>query len=260
MLNRFAKFALPFLVLLSFSFNAVADDAAKNLLQESIKAHGGIEAWRSNGVLKFQWIYHISDKGKVVDTTQQVDPVSMSAKHSIANSEGKFGFVDGEYWQYPADLNFNPPPRFWTLTPIYFLGIPFVFDDDKTNLEILSDKKEFNKKQYTQLKITFEKSAGDSPDDYYVLLIDPETKLTRGAYYTVTSPLVNKTGKVVEKFISLDNLKDIKGLKLSSGHRTYRMDAGVIGDQMRYTEVKGVEFLPRAGVDFSASKEAKIIN
>ena len=40
---------------------------------------------------------------------------------------------------------------------------------------------EFEGKDCTQVKVTYDKAAGDSPDDYYVLLLDPETKLTRGA-------------------------------------------------------------------------------
>ncbi len=264
MLNhKFTVILSLFIYLTSCSQNNLKDvtksDPARTLVRQSIKAHGGIDTWRSKGVLKFRWAYHMSDLGKVVDTTQIVDIKSMDAIHQAASSETKFGRSQGKYWISPQDATFTPPAKFWTLTPIYFLGIPFIFEDDNANFEMLSEDKEFDGKSYEQVKITYDASAGDSPDDYYVLLIDPTNKLTKGAYYTVTNPLVNKTGEVVEKFISLDDLKDIKGVKLSSGHTTYKMDSGIIGKKMRYTVVSEVEFLSKNDVDFSIPSEAKVI-
>jgi len=260
------KLFLTFCIFLTSCSNQISmedalNDEGRTLIRQSIIAHGGIDNWRNSGVLKFRWVYHMSDMGKIVDTIQFVDPVSMSALHQVANTNIEFGYNAGKYWIYPAESAFNPSPRFWSLTPIYFLGIPFVFEDDKANFEILSESIAFEGKQYLQLKITYDKSAGDSPDDYYVLLIDPVTKLTRGAYYTVTSPIVNKGNKKSqEKFISLDGLKYINGVKLSSGHKTYRMSSGVIGEQMRYTEVLDVEFLPRENIDFNIPKTSRILN
>jgi hypothetical protein len=84
-----------------------------------------------------------------------------------------------------------------------------------------------------------------------VLLIDPETKLTRGTYYIVTHPLVAPNGPGPEKFISLDNLIDVDGIQLASGLRTFSMTDGQIGAQMRFTKVSDVKYLPRDNVDLS---------
>jgi len=257
-------FTASFLFLASFitqKIEAETTDAARALVRESIKAHGGIEKWRSNGALKFRWTYHMTDAGKVVDSVQTVDPVSMNAFHTVPNSDEMFGHSNGKYWVSEADIKFFPPPRFWTLTPIYFLGIPFVFEDDNANFELLSDKKEFKGKKYSQVKITYRAGAGDSPDDYYVLLIDPDTKLTRGAYYTVTHPLLYKGGELVEKFISLDKLTNVDGLSLAGGHQSFSMSSGVISKKViRHTDISEVEFLPREDVDFSIPNGAKLLD
>ena len=245
------------------SANAEAQETnpGRKLLMESIDAHGGIEKWRSNGALQFRWTYHMSDLGKVVDSVQIVDPNTFAAVHSVPNSEVKFGRndADGRYWIHPDSAEFGIPPQFWTLTPIYFIGIPFVFDDEGANLELLDETKSFEGKDYTQVKITYQASAGESPDDHYVLLIDPATKLVKGAYYTVTNPLVFKGGTPIEKFITLDNLTDIDGLLLAGGHKTYTMTDGKIEDQLRYTEISQVAFLERDKTDFSAPTGAKFL-
>lgn len=227
---------------------------------DAIEAHGGIEKWRSNGALQFRWKYHMTDRDKVADSLQIVDPVSFEALHTVPGRPLKFGRAnDGRYWVSPPEQNFFPPVQFWTLTPLYFIGIPFVFADDQINYELLDEPKEFQGKDYTQVKLTYSASAGESPDDYYVLLIDPETKVVRGTYYTVTNPLVYQGGPIIEKFLTLDDLQEVAGLKLAGGHKTYTMTDGVIGDQLRYTEVSQVKFLDRDKVDFTPPADAQFL-
>ena len=152
-----------------------------------------------------------------------------------------------------------PPVKFWALTPYYFIGIPFLFSDESANFELLADTMEFEGKEYTQVKITYDADAGDSPDEYYVLLIDSETKLTRGAYYTVTNKLVAPNGPGPVKFISLDNLTNIDEVMLASGHLTMEMTDDKIGDQMRFSEVSGVKFIPKKNFNLSIPDKDLII-
>ena len=225
---------------------------------ESIKAHGGADKWYGNGQLQFQWTYHMTDRGPdaIVDTVQTVDPKTLAVKHEVVGKDITFGLNDGVDWIRPKDAKFTPPVRFWALTPTYFLGIPFVFNDENATFELLPDKMAFEGKDYSQVKITYNEKAGDSPDDYYVLLIDPETKVTRGAYYTVTNKSLGRDKVGPPKFISLDDLKDVDGVMLAGGHRTFAMndDATEIADQMRFTEVSGVKWLKEGTVDLSVPK------
>ncbi|QTN31526.1 hypothetical protein HZ994_04020 [Akkermansiaceae bacterium] len=226
-------------------------DEARRLVMESIEAHGGTERWYGNGQLQFRWKYHMTDKGPeaVVDTVQTFDPGTMAVMHEVEGKDIRFGMNGGVFWIRPEAAEFSPPPRFWALTPIYFLGIPFVFNDPGASFELLPETMEFEGKESTQVKVTYDMSACDTPDDYYVLLIDPETKLTRGAYYIVTSDLVAKDGIGPPKFITLDDLQDVGGVKLAGGHRTFSMENGKLGEQMRFTEVSGVKWLPKGTVD-----------
>ncbi len=234
----------------------------KQLVMESIAAHGGIEKWRSNGLLQFRWTYHMTDRGATADSIQTIDPLNFAAVHTVPGTDTSFGrATDGRYWIHPADAQFMPPVQFWALTPVYFLGIPFVFDDDQISFELLPETKSFEGKEYPQVKLTYADTAGESPDDHYVLLIDPDTKLVRGTYYTVTNPLVYKGGPIVEKFLTLDNLQEVDGLKLAGAHRTFAMPDGEIAtEQMRYTDVSQVSFVDRSTIDFTPPEEARFLD
>ncbi len=239
-----------------FTLQAEETEKGRALVMESIEAHGGKEKWYGSGQLQFRWKYHMTDRGAdaVVDTVQTVDTKTLAVKHQVVGKDITFGMNGGVDWIRPEGAEFTPPPRFWALTPIYFLGIPFVFNDENANFEVLPESMEFEGKDYTQVKVTYNKEAGDSPDDYYVLLIDPETKFTRGAYYTVTNDLIVRDDVGPPKFISLDDLQDVGGVKLAGGHRTFAMQEGKIGEQMRFTEVSDVKWLPQGTVDLSVPK------
>ena len=257
-------FCLLLLSLSSCQKNPELDSSAKDsnddreLLHATIAAHGGLEKWYSNGLFQFRWKYNMLDKGLTVNTLQTVDPSTLNVIHQVADSDIQFGIHEGQSWIHPAEATFKPHPKFWALTPTYFIGIPFIFNDPNAHFQTLEDTMSFEGKEYTQLKITYNDKAGDSPDDYYVLLIDPETKLTRGAYYTVTNPLV-LDGKPPgpPKFITLDGLEDFHDLQLATSHRTFYMEESGIGEIMRNTEISEMKFLPKKSIDFSIPEAAK---
>ena len=239
----------------------VKSNPGRKLVMESIAAHGGLDKWYGNGQFQFQWTYYQTDKGPdvVLDSIQTVDTKTLAVVHTVPESDTTFGWNAGKSWINEGGA-FKAPPQFWSLLPYYFVGIPFVFNDENAIFELLADKKSFEGKEYDQVKITYSKDAGESPDDYYVLLIDPESKLVRGAYYTVTHPLVvGPDGPGPEKFISLDNLKEFSGVKVGTGNRTFMMTDGKIGEQMRYSEVKGIKFLSAGTMDLSIPSDAKML-
>lgn len=237
-----------------------AEVAGRKLLDESIAAHGGMEKWHDNGLLTFRWQYHMTDKDKIVDTISIVDPTSLDVVQTAQDSDILFGQSEGKTWIFPKDAEFTPPPKFWALTPFYFIGIPFVFDDPGVTATLLPETIKFEGRDWPQVKITYSEDSGDSPDDHYVLLIDPETKITRGAYYTVTNPLVYDGGELVEKLITLDNLQDVNGVQLAHGHITYSMTKGMVDHQMRHTKVSGVQWLSRDTADLSVPEDVKILD
>lgn len=225
------------------------------LLLESINAHGGLEKWFSNGLLKFRWVYHMSDVGKVVDTTQTVDTWSSRAVHTINGSEVSFGWDGKSGWTAPADAEVFPPASFWALTPYYFVGVPHVLADPGTVHEKLSEDITYEGTAYQQVKVTYKSGTGETPDDYYIALIHPETKHVKAVRYIVTDQRVTQ-GKPAspEKLITYEGWYDLNGVLFPKSHLSYKMKDGVIGEKIRHAEVKEAEFLGEKPISFSAPK------
>ncbi len=57
-------------------------------------------------------------------------------------------------------------------TPFYFFGMPFVFADPGAVHESLG-RKSFQGQEYDAVRVTFQKGTGDTPDDFYLLYLDP---------------------------------------------------------------------------------------
>ncbi len=242
------------------SSTRLAQSEGGQLILDSVDAHGGLERWFSNGPLHFRWVYRLDDKGPdaVVDTEQTIDPWSSKAVHTVPSKPGvSFGWNDGKAWINPADAEFTPPPSFWALTPYYFVGLPFVLADPGTNFELLADI-DFAGESYRQVKVTYDSGTGDSPDDYYIALIDPETKLLRGVRYIVTSPVVAPDGPGPEKFLTHEGLHEVDGILLPTSHLTYEVEGDTIGEVIRTAEVSNTKFLGPESVDFTIPDTAKI--
>lgn len=226
---------------------------------DAIRAHGGLDTWLSNQVLQFRWTYHMSDLGPdmKISSLQRVDTSSYEAAHEISGSEVRFGWTGEDAWIYPPDSPLQPHPRFWSLTPYYFVGIPFVFADLNAQFEKLPTSFDFEGNSYQQVKVTYNANAGDSPDDYYILLIDPGSKQVVGARYIVTSPLVAPNGPLPEKLITLEGFESHGGILLPTKHRTFNMVGDQSGEHIRDAEATDYNWLSRAEVDFSIPDSAK---
>lgn len=234
------------------------ENEAGSKVWDSVEAHGGLENWLDAGLLEFRWLYRMLDKGSnaVINTLQCVDPASMKAVHDLPDSETRFGWDGNTAWIQPADAKFPVPPRFWALTPFYFVGIPFVFADLNAKFADAPDI-EFEGTTYQQVKVTYASHAGDAPDDYYILLINPKTKLVAGARYIVTSKLVAPNGPGPEKLITLDGLHQVGPVMIPASHRTFSMQGDTIGDEMRDATVSEIRWRGREEVDFAKPAGAK---
>jgi hypothetical protein len=244
------------------STTRLAKSEGGQLILDSIDAHGGLKRWFSNGPLHFRWIYHRTDQGpdSVVDTIQTADPWSSKVVHTVPAQPGvSFGWDGENSWIDPADAEFGTPPAFWALTPYYFVALPFALADPGTNFEVLPDI-DFEGKSYRQVKVTYDAGTGDSPDDYYIAAIDPDTNRLRGVRYVVTSPVLGRTGPGPEKFLTHEGLTEFDGVLLPTSHVTYEMNGDQIGEEMRTAQVTETKFLGDEEVDFTIPKTAKTLD
>jgi hypothetical protein len=237
----------------------LAQNEGGQLMAQAIEAHGGLKHWLKNEVLEFRWIYHMNDRGPDVktNTLQRVDTSTFEAVHKMADSDIRFGWTGTEAWLQTADAPApRLSPRFWALTPYYFVGIPFVFADINANYEKLPDNFELEGTTYQQVKVTYNPGTGDAPDDYYIVLINPETKMVGGARYIVTSPIVVRNGPGPEKLITLEAFTKLGGVSLPTKHRSFTMNGDTVGEHIRDAEALEYKWLKRADVDFEAPEDS----
>lgn len=193
----------------------------------AINAHGGLEKWYAQSPLYYHFNYRPTDpKQTVRDSYILNDYVSARAAHTSADQEGvTYGFDGKDAWYVaPEGVEPSVSPRFWSLTPYYFVGIPFVFADEGINFEQLPDA-EWEGTKYSKIKITYASGTGDADGDYYVIWINPETKQVDALNYIVSYPGFFKNGgHTPEKLMVLSGTTTVDGITLPTGYTTRMSD------------------------------------
>lgn len=209
----------------------------------AIEAHGGLSNWFSNGPISFHFDYQPLDGGTRRDSYQTVDQWSVRAVHEVAsNREVKYGWNGKHAWSYPDTANVGVNPRFWSTTPFYFVGLPFVLADEGIILEQL-EPKEFKGETYDLIKASYESGIGDAPDDYYVIYIDPETKKMGGLRYIVSYPgFFPDGGNSPEKFMEILGLQKSQGISVPTGYHTHWFKDNEVAEHITKIDVTDVSF------------------
>ncbi|QDG53170.1 hypothetical protein FIV42_21210 [Persicimonas caeni] len=220
---------------------------AGTLVWKSIEAHGGLQRWFENGPLHFRFDYRPLGEGKPRDTYQTVDTWSSRARHQMADDRDvEFGWDGEQAWQKPADADIALNPRFWALTPYYFVAMPFVLGDPGVNLELVGDE-ELQGQTYEVVKATFSAGTGDAPDDYYVLYFHPDTHKLRALRYVVSYPgFFPEGGHTPEKLMIYEGEQTVDGITFAKNFPTHKWDTEAAKplDKVTAIEMSDVEFRP----------------
>ncbi len=232
----------------------VADAAARlagteagRIVLAAIEAHGGLERWYWNGPLHFRYSYERGGNEPPIDTEQIVDTWSSRARHTLmSDTTISFGWTGEEAWTMPdaAELPINA--RFWSLTPYYFIAMPFVLADPGVNLE-LAGQTTVEGISYDLVRVTFEPGTGDAPDDYYYILIDPETNRVGGVRYVISYPgRFPDGGNSPETIMLYDGEQQVEGITLQEGFRSFRWTDEGLGEPRAQGSLADVRFEPTA--------------
>ena len=182
------------IITLALLFFAQLTLLANAQLDESYKAHGGLDTFKGYGTLEYDQQMEL--RGIVNLSDNQLFDLQ-SRKALITSDNYKVGFDGNEAWITPNVEALGIPPRFYALTPFYFFGLPFLFSDPGANLESLGTK-ELNGKEYDVVKVTYDAGIGDTPDDDYVAYIDKDTNQIEILHYIVTYPPLMQ-GKTIDE-------------------------------------------------------------
>ena len=220
---------------------------AGEIVWESIEAHGGLTRWFANGPIFFRFKYEPLGDSTTRDTYQTVDTWSSMARHYYSVDETKqFGWDGEQAWYVSQDDKLDINPRFWSLTPYYFIAMPFVLADPGVNLELLGEQS-VDDQAFDVVEVTFGEDVGDAPDDYYVVYFDQETRKVHGLRYVVSyKGFFPDGGHSPEKYMRFEGEQTVDGITLARNYPTYKWnkEEATIGEKVTAIELSEVEFRP----------------
>lgn len=243
--------------------NRLEKSEAGKVVWNAMEAHGGLKKWFTNGALAFRFNYQPLDGSTQRDSYQTIDTWSNRARHTSAtDTTAHYGWNGETAWVQAKDSTaFAYDTKFWALTPIYFLGQPFILDGEGVNLELLPQKV-YKEKNNDVIKVTFDSGTGDAPDDYYILYFDATSHQLSVIRYIVSYPAYFKDGgHLPEKFMDLSEYKTVKGITFPTLYKTHWLaENEQPGEYITKIDVSDIEFVKNFEKGFfDAPEGAKII-
>ena len=125
-----------------------------------------------------------------------------------------------ENWKGPL------PPRFVALLSFYFLNLPWVAADPGVNLSPPGTGRLWDDPtEYVTVKMTFQPGVGDTPEDYYILHMDPDSYRLRAAELTVSyADVLPPDLDVLREVIIYEEFTTVDGLTVPTKCSIYAMD------------------------------------
>lgn len=224
-----------------------ATDAGK-LVWAALEAHGGLERWLAFGTVEFEFDYRpVGSPERRMHTFQEIDLWSARGVHQEldggAGAEARLGWNGEQAWIVPAADAFPSSARFWTLTPYYFVGMPFVVADPGARYESLGTSSLDGRTQDV-VKVSYEAGTGDSPDDYYILHLDTETHRVHALRYVVAYPAFFPEGGHTPEKVMRYALADVQGLWMPQTLHTstWNAETNAPGDVVTEIDVSRIRF------------------
>ncbi len=209
----------------------------------AIEAHGGLTPWLTAGTLEFEFDYApLGNAAGRKNTFQRVDLWSSRAHHRQINGPAEFGFDGESSWMKPGANAFSPSARFWSLTPYYFVGMPFVLADPGVRLEELGPVT-LDDVACHMVKASYEPGTGDSPDDYYIVYLADDTNRLVALRYIVSFPGMFAPGEhSPEKLMRYGDFADVSGLSLATTFHTFAFNGDTQLPAAKVTDVRASRY------------------
>mgnify|MGYP003147118544 CR=1 FL=1 len=185
----------------------------------------------------------------------KISMLTNSSKVRLDKKDGSSLIYDGSQLFIKPDTTKSQGARFDIFTWQYFFAMPYKLTDPGTiwNME---DPAQFKAQEMETAKLSFEENTGDSPDDWYLVYQNPDTKLLQAASYIVTFG-----GTSVEKAqeephaIVYNNYKNVEGIPFATNWVFYNWNKkDGFGDQLGEASISNIEFF-KADEDYFAKPE-----
>jgi len=248
----------------------LAATPAGQLVDAAVEAHGGLHAWLAARAVRFEFDYRpVGDPKRRMHTESRVDIWNSVARQKELgeDADAELGWNGRAAWITPNRDAFPSTARFWATTPYYFFAMPFVAADPGVRYTQLEDAPLAGVTHHL-VKLTYAEGTGDSPGDYYVLYLHPETHRLSALRYVVAYPgFFPQGGHTPEKLMVFHDQRAVQGLLVAHRYEVFAWDeAKGPGDKVTDVEVPRVVFGehydaalfdPPTGADVSTEIEVK---
>jgi hypothetical protein len=223
---RYEKLILSALILaLTLGFLnplcASPNEGSDKIIAAMISAHGGMQKWKSAPTVSFEDQFLQAGAPKPMTSHVTVEQGRRRAYLDFPESNARIAWDGKEAWSenWKAPI----PPRFLALLNYYFLNLPWLTSDRGVHLSEPGKAKLWeDPTEYITVKMTFGAEVGDTPDDYYVLYIDPKTQRLKACEYIATYASVVPPGtKPTPHILVYENFETIDGLVVPTRYSIY---------------------------------------
>lgn len=206
------------------------------LLDECVKAHGGLENWN-----KFEGLeYTLINNGTSI---YQVTNLKDRRTYMKADSF-QVGFDGKNAWSVPnAEKISGKSAAFFYNLDFYFFAIPFVLKDKGVNATY-EGKVVLKNQEYDSIKISFGSEVGLTPDDVYYLYLDPKTHVLQILTYSVS--FIEKENAKIKTAKLYTEWHDVQGLLMPEKMENFEWNGGNIGNSKNLSRIfKDIHFLEK---------------
>lgn len=214
---------------------------AGHVIRRVETAHG-LDAWRNKALLRCELDVDFGGE-PLIDGTLHYD---LAGGRSRLELEGGAVLVfDGKQaWVSPADAD-APMARFHLRTWPYFIAAPFKLRDPGARVQ--SDElRSLDGKLCETLRLTFRAGTGDTPDDWYLLYVDPADDTLAAMAYIVTYGGTAGDAANDPHAIVYGRPVAVDGVTLATDwtFRSWTEREGVTGEPIGAARVRNVSFGP----------------
>jgi hypothetical protein len=205
--------------------SADPSEGSREIITAMISAHGGMEKWRSAPTISFEDEFLQAGQPNPLVSQVTVEQGRRRAYLDFPDSKARISW-DGkqawsENWKAPI------PPRFLALLNYYFLNLPWLAMDRGVQHSEPGKAKLWNDPtEYITVKMTFGAGVGDTPEDYYILYVDPKTHRLKACEYIVTysSILPPNTKATPPHILVYENFETVDGLVVPTQYSIFDKD------------------------------------
>ena len=236
------------------SNDAAAGSKAADMAEQVAVAHSGQERV-SKGNLQAR--IRVEYGGETaLEGTLTLEPASGRARIDLQGG-GTLVFDGTDAWVSPTELKL-PQARFHLRTWPYFLCAPWKLRDPGVTMTP-GPKRKLKGVECDTCKLTFAAGVGDTPDDWYVVYVDPHSHQLKALAYIVTYGSSVEKADTEPHVAVYEQLTDVDGFKVPSKLTfwNWNEEEGLVGQSLGNASFESLQLVAAAPEAFARPANAR---